>query len=137
MNSSDDRYAVPEPEPLAPRASVWAIDRALLWGWIDDALAATKAARVDTVTLRLLCAVELEVHALAALIQAQASGIALEHLVYVRLTTAYADRYGRPAGAYDVGGLRRVAQALRRCFAANAVASGSVTTRRNGDVRTV
>lgn len=113
MNSADDEDSALNPGAMAPREPAWAIERATLWRWIAEALDGVTASRLEPAALRALCTRVLDAHAPAALVQAQASGLALDHLVFVRLAVAYADRYGRPAGVYDVGGLRQVARTLQ------------------------
>lgn len=64
--------------------------------------------------MRVLCAQALEAHASAALVQAQAAGLLLEHLIGARVLAAYGDRYGRPVAGYDAVRLRAIARSLRR-----------------------
>ena len=60
-----------------------------------------------------LCGHVLDTHAPAALVHAQAAGIALERLVAARLAATYAERYGRTTGRYDVARVRAVVRQLQ------------------------
>ncbi len=96
----------------AGQPAPWEVDRAALWAWVDAALADLAAAALDAAALKGLCAQVLETHAPAALVHAQAAGIALEHLVAASLVDAYGASGGRGTRRYDVARLRRIVHQL-------------------------
>jgi hypothetical protein len=107
-------------EPAADQSGCWAVDRAALWMWLAEALDGVAATRIDAATLEALCAHVLDTHAPAALVDAQAAGIALERLVAARLAMTYAERYGRTRGRYDVARVRAVVRQLQGAGRASA-----------------
>lgn len=96
----------------AGQPTPWDVDRAALWSWVDGALAALPASTLDATALKSLCAHVLETHAPAALVDAQAAGIALEHLVAARIVDAYGAGHTHTRGRYDVGRIRRIVRTL-------------------------
>ncbi len=99
--------------PAAEQPDAWYVDRALLWGWIDELLRGAPVARIDSDMLRALCAQALDTHAPAVLVHAQAAGVLLERLIAAAVGRSYADRYGHPSALYDVERLRVVVRGLR------------------------
>jgi hypothetical protein len=99
-------------EQAADQSGAWSVDRAALWTWITEALERLVATTVDVAALEALCAYVLDTHAPAAIVDAQAAGIALERLVAARLAVTYAERYGRTPGLYDVARVQAVARQL-------------------------
>jgi hypothetical protein len=99
--------------PAAEQPDAWYVDRALLWGWIDELLRGAPVARIDSDMLRALCAQALDTHAPAVLVHAQAAGVLLERLIAAAVARSYADRYGHPNELYDVERLRVVARGLQ------------------------
>jgi hypothetical protein len=89
------------------------MDRDALWTWIADTLERVAATPIDATGLEALCGHVLDTHAPAALVQAQAAGIALERLVAARLAATYVARYGRTTGLYDVVRVRAVVRQLQ------------------------
>ena len=100
-------------EPAADQSGSWAVDRAALWMWLAEALDRLAATRIDAAALEALCGHVLDTHAPAALVHAQAAGLALERLVAARLAVAYGERYGRTTGPYDVARVRAVVRQLQ------------------------
>ena len=96
----------------ADQSGSWSVDRDDLWTWIAEALDRLAATTIDAAGLEALCAQVLDTHAPAALVHAQAAGIALERLVAARLVVTYVERYGRTRGRYDVAGLQAVVRQL-------------------------
>jgi hypothetical protein len=107
-------------EQTADQAGSWSVDRAALWTWLAEALDRLAATRIDAAALEALCGHVLDTHAPAALVHAQAAGIALERLVAARLAVTYAERYGRTTGRYDVARVRAVVRQLQGAGRASA-----------------
>ena len=107
-------------EQAADQSGSWSVDRDALWTWIAEALDGVAATTIDAVALEALCGHVLDTHAPAALVHAQAAGIALERLVTARLAVTYVDRYGRTTGQYDVERVQAVVRQLKcaRCQSA-------------------
>ena len=72
----------------ADQPGAWDVDREALWTWIAEALDGIDAAEIDAAALMALCARALDTHAPAALVHAQAAGVALEYLVLARMVDA-------------------------------------------------
>ena len=87
--------------------------RAALWMWLTEALDRPAATTIEAAALEALCGHVLDTHAPAALVDAQAAGLALERLVTARLAVTYAERYGRTTGRYDVARVRAVVRQLQ------------------------
>src|ERR687883_1491576 len=100
-------------EQAADQSGWWSVDRAALWMWLAEALDRLAATRIDAAALEALCGHVLDTHAPAALVHAQAAGIALERLVAALLAVAYVDRYGRTTGPYDVALVQAVGRQLK------------------------
>ena len=100
-------------EQAADQSGSWSMDRAALWMWLAEALDRLAATTIDAAALEALCGHALDTHAPAALVHAQAAGIALERLVAARLAVTYVERYGRTAGQYDVARVRAVVHQLQ------------------------
>jgi hypothetical protein len=102
-------------EQAADQSGSWSVDRAALWMWLAEALDRLAATTVDAAALEALCVCGhvLDTHAPAALVDAQAAGIALERLVVARLAVTYVERYGRTTGPYDVARVRAVVRQLQ------------------------
>jgi hypothetical protein len=100
-------------EQAADQSGSWSVDRAALWMWLAEALDRLAATTVDAAALEALCGHVLDTHAPAALVDAQAAGIALERLVAARLAVTYVERYGRTTGQYDVARVRAVVRQLQ------------------------
>jgi hypothetical protein len=100
-------------EQTADQSGSWSMDRAALWMWLAEALDRLAATTIDAAALEALCAHVLDTQAPAALVHAQAAGIALERLVAARLAVTYAERYGRMTGQYDVTRVRAAVHQLR------------------------
>src|SRR5205823_5899667 len=107
-------------EQAADQSGSWSVDRDTLWMWLAEALDSLAATKIDAVALEALCGHVLDTHAPAALVHAQAAGIALERLVTARLAVTYVDRYGRTTGQYDVERVQAVVRQLKcaRCQSA-------------------
>jgi hypothetical protein len=107
-------------EQAADQSGSWSVDRDALWTWIAEAFDGLAATKIDAVALEALCGHVLDTHAPAALVHAQAAGIALERLVAARLAVTYVDRYGRTTGPYDVERVQAVVRQLKgaRCQSA-------------------
>jgi hypothetical protein len=107
-------------EQAADQSGSWSVDRDALWTWIAEALDRLAATTIDAATLEALCGHVLDTHTPAALVHAQAAGIALERLVAARLAVTYVDRYGRTTGPYDVTHVQAVVRQLKcaRCQSA-------------------
>jgi hypothetical protein len=111
-------------EQAADQSGSWSVDRHALWTWIAEAIdrlaATTAATTINAAALEVLCGHVLDTHAPAALVHAQAVGIALERLVAARLAVTYVDRYGRTTGSYDVARVQAVVRQLTcaRCQSA-------------------
>ena len=107
-------------EQAADQSGSWSVDRDALWTWIAEALERVAATRIDPAALEALCGHVLDTHAPAALVHAQAAGLALERLVAARLAVTYVDRYGRTTGPYDVARVQAVVRQLTcaRCQSA-------------------
>jgi hypothetical protein len=90
------------------------VDRDALWMWLTEALERLAATTIDAAALETLCGHVLDTHAPAALVHAQAAGLALERLVAARLAVTYVERYGRTTGRYDVARVRAVVRQLQR-----------------------
>jgi hypothetical protein len=84
-----------------------------LWTWLAEALDHLAATKIDAAALEALCGHVLDTHAPAALVNAQAAGIALERLVAARLAVTYVERYGRTTGQYVVARVRAVVRQLQ------------------------
>ena len=104
-------------EQAADQSGSWSVDRDALWTWIAEALDRLAATTIDAAALEALCGHVLDTHTPAALVHAQAAGIALERLVAARLAVTYVDRYGRTTGPYDVTHVQAVVRQLKcaRC----------------------
>jgi hypothetical protein len=89
------------------------VDRDDLWTWLAEALDRLAATTIDAAGLEALCGQVLDTHAPAALVHAQAAGIALERLVAARLVVTYVERYGRTTGRYDVAHVRAIVRQLK------------------------
>jgi hypothetical protein len=100
-------------EQAADQSGSWSVDRDDLWTWIAEALERVAATTIDAAGLEALCGHVLDTHAPAALVDAQAAGIALERLVAARLAVTYVERYGRTTGRYDVARVRAVVRQLK------------------------
>ena len=107
-------------EQAADQSGSWSVDRDALWTWIAEALERLAATTIDAAALEALCGHVLDTHAPAALVHAQAAGLALERLVAARLAVTYVDRYGRTTGPYDVARVQAVVRQLKcaRCQSA-------------------
>jgi hypothetical protein len=107
-------------EQAADQSGSWSVDRDALWTWIAEALDRLAATTIDAAALEALCGHVLDTHAPAALVHAQAAGLALERLVAARLAVMYVDRYGRKTGPYDVARMQAVVRQLTcaRCQSA-------------------
>ena len=107
-------------EQAADQTGSWSVDREALWTWIAEALDRLAATTIDAAALEALCGHVLDTHTPAALVHAQAAGIALERLVAARLAVTYVDRYGRTTGQYDVERVQAVVRQLKcaRCQSA-------------------
>ena len=107
-------------EQAADQSGSWSVDRDALWTWIAEALDRVAATTIDAAALEALCGHVLDTHTPAALVHAQAAGIALERLVATRLAVTYVDRYGRTTGPYDVAHVQAVVRQLKcaRCQSA-------------------
>jgi hypothetical protein len=68
---------------------------------------------IEDTALEALCRHVLDIHAPAALVHAQAAGIALERLVAARLAVTYVERFGRTTGPYDAARVRAVVRQLQ------------------------
>ena len=101
-------------EQAADQSGSWSVDRDALWTWIAEALDRVAATTIDAAALEALCGHVLDTHAPAALVHAQAAGIALERLVAARLAVTYVDRYGHTTGPYDVAHMQAVVRQLKR-----------------------
>jgi hypothetical protein len=110
VNRDGGRWAS---EQAADQSGSWSVDRDDLWTWIADALEGVAATTIDAAALEALCGHVLDTHAPAALVQAQAAGIALERLVAARLGVMYMERYGRTTGPYDVARVQAVVRQLQ------------------------
>ena len=99
-------------EQAADQTGSWSVDRDALWTWIAEALDCVAAPTIDAAALEALCGHVLDTHAPAALVHAQAAGLALERLVAARLAVTYVDRYGRTTGQYDVARVQAVVSQL-------------------------
>jgi len=93
---------------IVDRHGRWGVDLSTVWTWMGDVLAAVPDSKVDADVVQALCAQALDAHAPAVLIDAEWVGVRLERLLLARVAQVYAGRYGRPAGVYDVTGLRAV-----------------------------
>ena len=100
-------------EQAADQSGSWSVDRDALWTWIAEALDRLAATAIDAAALEALCGHVLDTHAPAALVHAQAAGIALERLVAARLAVTYVDRYGRTTGHYDVERVQAIVRQLK------------------------
>jgi hypothetical protein len=100
-------------EQAADQSGSWSVEREALWTWLAEALDRVTATTVDAAALEALCGHVLDTHAPAALVDAQAAGLALERLVAARLAVTYAERYGRTTGRYDVARVRAVVHQLQ------------------------
>jgi hypothetical protein len=100
-------------EQAADQSGSWSMDRAALWMWLAEALDRLAATTIDAAALEALCGYVLDTHAPAALVHAQAAGLALERLVAARLAMTYVERYGRTTGQYDVARVRAVVHQLQ------------------------
>jgi hypothetical protein len=89
------------------------VDRDDLWTWLAEALDRLAATTIDAAALETLCGHVLDTHAPAALVHAQAAGIALERLVAARLAVTYVERYGRTTDQYDVARVQAVVRQLK------------------------
>jgi hypothetical protein len=107
-------------EQAADQSGSWSVDRDALWTWIAEALDRLAATTIDAAALEALCGHVLDTHTPAALVHAQAAGIALERLVAARLVVTYVDRCGRTTGPYDVERVQAVVRQLKgaRCQSA-------------------
>ena len=107
-------------EQAADQTGSWSVDRDALWTWIAEALDRLAVTTIDAAALEALCGHVLDTHTPAALVHAQAAGIALERLVAARLAVTYVDRYGRTTGPYDVAHVQAVVRQLKcaRCQSA-------------------
>ena len=107
-------------EQAADQSGSWSVDREALWTWIAEALDRVAAPTIDAAALEALCGHVLDTHAPAALVHAQAAGIALEKVVAARLAVTYVDRYGRTTGPYEVARVQAVVRQLKyaRCQSA-------------------
>ena len=107
-------------EQAADQSGSWSVDRDALWTWIAEALDRLAATTIDAAALEALCGHVLDTHAPAALVHAQAAGLALERLVAARLAVTYVDRYGRTTGQYEVERVQAVVRQLKcaRCQSA-------------------
>lgn len=106
--------AAPGGEPAAEQPAPWGLDRAALWAWVDDLLCGVAPSALAAGALKALCAQALDLHAPAVLVHALADGLYLDHLTCAVIIKGYIDRYGRPAGLYEVTRLRAVVRQLRR-----------------------
>lgn len=97
----------------ADQSGAWDIDRDALWTWIAEALDGVEATELDAAALTALCARALDTHAPAALVHAQAAGVALEYLVVARLTDAYVGGAERVGGQYELARLRAAVQQVQ------------------------
>jgi hypothetical protein len=100
-------------EQAADQSESWSVDRAALWTWFAEALDRLAATTIDAAALEALCGHVLDTHAPAALVHAQAAGLALERLVAARLAVVYVERYGRTRGPYDVARVRDMVRQLQ------------------------
>src|SRR5438105_7522160 len=100
-------------EQAADQSGSWSVDRDALWTWLAEALDGVAATTIDAAALEALCGHVLDTHAPAALVHAQAAGIALERLVAARLAVTYVERYGRTTGRYDVARVQAVVRHLQ------------------------
>jgi hypothetical protein len=89
------------------------VDRDALWTWIAETLERPAATTIDAAGLEAPCGHVLDTHVPAALVDAQAAGIAQEGLVAARLAVTYVERYGRTPGPYDVARVQAVVRQLQ------------------------
>jgi NADH dehydrogenase/NADH:ubiquinone oxidoreductase subunit G len=100
-------------EQAADQSGSWSVERDALWTWLAEALDRLAGTKIEATDLEALCGHVLDTHAPAALVHAQAAGIALERLVAARLAVTYVERYGRTTGPYDVARMRAVVRQLQ------------------------